>query len=624
MEDKNSRWIKHLLDIKAISSDGLETALKEQEKTGGRLGEILVINNLIDKKKLEKSIFGIYSGRNVGEILVEDGVISQTQLEKALTKQKNGKGQLTEILLEENLVNDEQVAKALAKQQGLEYISLENFFVDKGLFKEITVEKMRDYLFIPYKKEGNVLTIAVSDPANLVLLDELKILLGTQIKLVVSTERAIKNILENFENKSNVLQEMAEDLGMHIIKEDGEEEKKEENITELEDKNNPVIKMVDSIINNAIRKRASDIHVEAREEDISVKYRIDGVLYPAMEKMAKKFHEVIVSRIKIMSELNIAEKRIPQDGRFKIRYEGRNIDFRVSVIPGNFGENVVIRILDKIALDLDLTSLGFDPEELERFKKEIIKPYGMILVTGPTGSGKTTTLYAAISAIYTPEEKIITIEDPIEYQLSGVTQVPVNEKKGLTFARGLRSILRHDPDKIMVGEIRDPETAQIAVQSALTGHLVFSTIHANNVVDVITRLINMGIEPYNFVSALNCMIAQRLVRSICRHCKVSIKIPEKELLDSGIDLTYAAGRKFYKGKGCEHCNWTGYFGRKAIFELIHLSDNIKEMILEKKPFSEIKLKAKEEGMVFLREAALKKVFDGETTLKEVNRVTFVE
>ncbi|MFH1288471.1 MAG: ATPase, T2SS/T4P/T4SS family [bacterium] len=587
MENKDSHWIKHLLDIKAVS----------------------------------------YPNKKIGEILTEDGVISSKQLEEILIKQKKGKRQLTKILLEKGLISDDQLAKALAKQQGLEYISLDDFSVDNGLVKEITLEKMQGYLFVPYKKEANVLTIVIADPTNLVLLDELKILLDVQLRLIVSTRRAIKKVLESFNNKSNVLQEMAEDLGMRIIKEDGEEtEKKEEKkiAWELEDKNNPVIKMVDSIINNAIKKRASDIHVESMEEHVSVKYRIDGVLYPAMENVAKKFQEVIVSRIKIMAELNIAEKRVPQDGRFKIRFEGRNIDFRVSVIPSNFGENAVIRILDKIALNLDLTNLGFDSEELERFKKEIVKPYGMILVTGPTGSGKTTTLYAALSAIYTPEEKIITIEDPIEYQLPGVTQVPVNEKKGLTFARGLRSILRHDPDKIMVGEIRDSETAQIAVQSALTGHLVFSTIHANNVVDVITRLINMGIEPYNFVSALNCMIAQRLVRSICRHCKVSIKISEKELLDSGIDLSRAAGKNFYKGKGCERCNWTGYFGRKAIFELIHLSDTVKEMILEKKPFSEIKLKAKGEGMVFLREAALKKVFDGETTLKEINRVTFVE
>lgn len=556
----------------------------------------------------------------IGEILVKDGVISSEQLEDVLTKHKKGRRQLTKVLLEKGLVNDDQLARALAKQQGLKYISLDSFVVDKGLAKEVTLERMQSYLFVPYKKEANVLTVVVPDPTNLALLDELRILLDIPLRLMVSTEKAIKKVLENFGSKSNVLQEMAEDLGMQIIKEDTEEEKdvvKEGNIA-------PVIKMVDSIINNAIKKRASDIHIESMEDKVCVKYRVDGVLYPAMENVAKKFQDVIVSRVKIMAELNIAERRVPQDGRFKIRFEGRSIDFRVSVVPSNFGENVVIRILDKIALNLDLTNLGFDSEELEKFKKEIVKPYGMILVTGPTGSGKTTTLYAALSVIYTPEEKIITIEDPIEYQLSGVTQIPVNEKKGLTFARGLRSILRHDPDKIMVGEIRDPETAQIAVQSALTGHLVFSTIHANNVVDVIIRLINMGIEPYNFISALNCMIAQRLVRTICSNCKVPIKIPEKELLDSGIDLSKAAGKNFYKGRGCEHCNGTGYFGRKAIFELIHLSDRIKEMILEKRPFSEIKFEAKGEGMVFLRESALKKVFDGETTLKEVNRVTFVE
>ncbi|MBI3754790.1 MAG: type II/IV secretion system protein, partial [Deltaproteobacteria bacterium] len=337
----------------------------------------------------------------------------------------------------------------------------------------------------------------------------------------------------------------------------------------------------------------------------------------------------IISRIKIMSELDIAEKRVPQDGRFKLKINSKIIDFRVSIMPSIFGEDAVIRILDKEHLSkefakLSLDGLGFEGELLAKFRRNTKKPYGMILVTGPTGSGKTTTLYAAITEINNEEEKIITIEDPVEYQLHGVVQVPVNEKKGLTFARGLRSILRHDPDKIMVGEMRDSETAQIAVQSALTGHLVFTTVHANNVIDVIGRLLNMGVEPYNFVSALNCILAQRLVRNICHVCKEPVKLPKQLLEESGLDADKYKNYTFYEGRGCSECNHTGYHGRTTIAEFLELSDVIREMILERKPFADIKKRAKEDGMVFLRESALDKVFQGKTTLKEINRVTFVE
>jgi type II secretory ATPase GspE/PulE/Tfp pilus assembly ATPase PilB-like protein len=360
-----------------------------------------------------------------------------------------------------------------------------------------------------------------------------------------------------------------------------------------------------------------------------IKYRIDGVLYPAMEPIDKKHHQTIISRIKVMSELDIAEKRIPQDGRFKVRVKGRTIDFRVSIMPTVHGEDSVIRILDKESANaefknLRLDVLGMDVETMRRLRKFIREPYGMVLVTGPTGSGKTTTLYACLSEIQTVEDKIITIEDPVEYQLRGITQIPVNEKKGLTFARGLRSILRHDPDKVMVGEIRDEETAQIAVQAALTGHLVFTTVHANNVVDVLGRFLNMKVELYNFVSALNCVLAQRLVRKICPHCRDEFVPTAKLLEESAITPAQLEGVTLYEGRGCLECNGTGFFGRMAITELLDLSDRIRALILDKRPAAEIKKAAREEGMAFLRESALAKVIEGKTTLREINKVTFVE
>jgi type IV pilus assembly protein PilB len=353
------------------------------------------------------------------------------------------------------------------------------------------------------------------------------------------------------------------------------------------------------------------------------------VLYPATDPIDIRFHSAIVSRIKVMSDLDIAERRVPQDGRFKIRTGGKTIDFRVSIMPSAFGEDIVIRILDKESITagvnvLRLDAMGFDETDLKRFRKSIREPYGMVLVTGPTGSGKTTTLYAAISEINTGEDKIITIEDPVEYQLRGVVQIPVNEKKGLTFARGLRSILRHDPDKIMVGEIRDAETAQIAVQSALTGHLVFTTVHANNAFDVLGRFMNMGIEPYNFVSSLNCILAQRLVRILCPTCKKPVTLSKQDLEDSALDYEQYKGRRFYEAGGCGDCNHTGYRGRRAVTEFLDLSDRIREMILEKRPSSELRKAAIAEGMTTLRRSALAKVFEGATTLKEINRVTFIE
>ena len=521
-------------------------------------------------------------------------------------------------------------ARKLAEEYGFEYVpDLDHFQVDHTLFREIPLELMIRYQFIPERRDSGHISVIVGDPTDVLKLDELELLLGSPIKVKVSSASAIREKLQKSESTQRVADEATEGFKLQLVGEyeDGEKTLTIDTITQQDA--SPIIKLVDSIVFNAIQRRASDIHIETRDNEVVVKYRIDGVLYQALDPIDKKHHSTIISRIKVMSELDIAEKRVPQDGRFKLRITGRTIDFRVSVVPTVHGEDVVVRILDKESMNkefknLRLDVLGFDDDMLVTFRKFIKEPYGMVLVTGPTGSGKTTTLYAALSEIQSTEDKIVTIEDPVEYQLRGITQIPVNEKKGLTFARGLRSILRHDPDKIMVGEIRDEETAQIAVQSALTGHLVFTTVHANNVVDVLGRFLNMKVELYNFVSALNCVLAQRLVRKICDFCKREVQDPTTLLAESGLNRHDLKGVTLYEGAGCLECNGTGYHGRAAIAELLDLSDRIRGMILERRPASDIKKAAKEEGMVFLREAALKKVMEGKTTLREINKVTFVD
>ena len=521
-----------------------------------------------------------------------------------------------------------EAAQRLATRYRLEFVDMDHFPIDQELFRSIPADLMLRYSFVPYKRQGKALVIVVPDPSELPMLDEISQLLGTPITVTVGARSAIESILKKSESSQRVLEEATEGFQIQLLKDD---DNLDENLTveRLTSDISPVIKLVDSTIFTAIQRRASDIHIETGDDAVHVKYRIDGVLQSAMRPIAKQFHSSIISRIKVMAELDIAEKRVPQDGRFKLKLPGKTIDFRVSIMPSVHGEDAVIRILDKESIseqfrELRLDILGFPDAELKRFRKYIAEPYGMVLVTGPTGSGKTTTLYGALSEIKSIEDKIITIEDPVEYQLKGITQIPINEKKGLTFARGLRSILRHDPDKIMVGEIRDPETAQIAIQSALTGHLVFTTVHANNVIDVLGRFLNMGVEPYQFVAALNCVLAQRLVRIICAHCKRPVKISPELLAESALDPKLADTHTFYEGAGCIECGGTGFKGRMAICELLNLSDSIREMILERRPSSEIKKKAQEEGMRFLRESAVDKVLQGATTLREINKVTFVE
>ncbi|HXE74150.1 MAG TPA: GspE/PulE family protein [Candidatus Xenobia bacterium] len=520
-------------------------------------------------------------------------------------------------------------ARELAARYRCEFIDLTQQHIDPSLFRLIPVDLMFRHHFIPLEATDGSLTVAMADPSQFFVVDDISVRLGKNVVVKVATQGQIDDILKKSEQSQRVLEEVTEGFRLDVLRESEEEEGTISVEKLTRDTEAPVVRLVDTTIFNALERRASDIHIETSDLEVVVKYRIDGVLMPAMPPLSKDWHAAIISRVKVMSELDIAERRVPQDGRFRVRYKGRPIDVRVSIMPSIHGEDAVLRILDKESLSerfrqLSLDVVGFDDFHLRKFRRYIREPYGMILVTGPTGSGKTTTLYAALSEIKSDEDKIVTIEDPVEYQIKGVTQIPVNEKKGLTFARGLRSILRHDPDKIMVGEIRDLETAQIAIQSALTGHLVFTTVHANNVVDVLGRFLNMGVEPYNFVSALNCILAQRLVRMICEHCRHEVRYSQQMLEESGLPWEQWKEVKFYEGAGCIECHGTGFRGRTAICELLDLSDRIREMIVDRKPTSEIKRAAREEGMVFLREMGLEKVRAGHTTLRELNKVTFIE
>jgi type IV pilus assembly protein PilB len=538
-----------------------------------------------------------------------------------------------QIVTTGNPITDLERAQDVARRYRCEFVDLSDFQLHHELFKKIPVELMFRYNFVPLEEttDGR-LAIAIADPSQLMMIDEISLLLQKRIVTKVSTLKQISDILKKTEQSQRVLEEASEGFTLDVIREDEatgvEETLSIDKLTATGD-TSPIIRLVDTTIFTALQRRASDIHIETRDDSVVIKFRIDGVLTQAMPPIGKEHHSTVISRIKVMSELDISERRVPQDGRFRVKYNGRAIDFRVSIMPSIHGEDAVLRVLDKESMSekfrtLTLDVVGFDEDDLRKFRRYIKEPYGMVLVTGPTGSGKTTTLYAAVNEIKTDEDKIITIEDPVEYQLRGITQIPVNEKKGLTFARGLRSILRHDPDKIMVGEIRDTETAQIAIQSALTGHLVFTTVHANNVVDVIGRFLNMGVEPYNFVSALNCILAQRLVRLICESCRTAVHYPPDVLEASGLDPVQWSKVPLYEGPGCIECAGTGFRGRTAIHELLDLSDRIREMILARRPTSEIRRAAREEGMRFLRESALDKVRLGMTTLKEINKVTFIE
>lgn len=566
-------------------------------------------------------------GKRYQDILVEKKLFPREDVLNFEDQARKSGISLADYLLAQGKISEEETARIYSEQFNIEYIDLSKFEFQKELFEEIPIDYMFKYNFVPLSLRGNTIHIAVSNPTDIILFDELETLLDKKIKIFVTTKTSISQTLKKSEGSQRHLEKMSEEFRNR-----GEEQEllTDEiiSIEKISDSSKDIIKLVDSIIFNSIQRRASDIHFECTELGMAIKYRIDGVLVKATETLGIKFMNPIISRIKIMSELDIAERKIPQDGRFKRRLGSKAIDFRVSILPSIYGEDCVIRILDKEAISTEFTELtlevlGIENDEIIKIKRHIKEPHGMILVTGPTGSGKTTTLYAALNEIRTSEEKIITIEDPVEYHLNGITQVPIAEKKGLTFAKGLRSILRHDPDKIMVGEIRDQETAEIAVQAALTGHLVLTTVHANTAVDVIGRFLNMKVESYNFVSALSCIISQRLIRKICNSCKVIDDNIDEYIEKMGYKAEKYNKYTHYKGRGCFDCHGTGFLGREAVLEVITVNDTIRKLILERASASDIKAQAKYNGTRFLREVMEEKLKKGITNLREIDRVSFI-
>lgn len=570
-----------------------------------------------------------YHRKYLGEILIKNGLLSQKDLDYVLSKKKITRQRLGNICIEEGLCSEEDVAKAIAEQFGMQYINLDKEERDEELLKRAPFDKLISYNVAPVKIENGKLLVAMRDPFDFAINDELEILYDVPIDVAIATERSIKNVLSQEQKSINFLKEATEKVGLQLVRETetGEELLSLESLES--DESSPVVKLINTTIFDAITNRASDIHIEATSEGVIIRYRIDGVLHQATDPIQIKNLPQIISRIKVISELDISETRIPQDGRFKIWLNNRSIDFRVSILPTVLGENAVIRILDKENTanelkGLKLENLGLNSEHLKIWNKIVSVPYGLILITGPTGSGKSTTLYAALSKINRTTEKVITIEDPVEYQLEGVMQIQVAEKKGLTFAKGLRSILRHDPDKILVGEIRDPETAKIAIQSAQTGHLVFSTVHANNVFEVFARFAHMGIDRFSLVSSLICVAGQRLVRVLCPYCKVPYK-PSLDLLkELSMSNKTNSDFTFFEKKGCKECNGTGFKGRTSIMEILLLDDEIKELIVSGQQTYKIKDAATKKGMSTLRQSALDLVSQGKTTIEEINRVTFAE
>lgn len=570
-----------------------------------------------------------YHRKYLGEILIKNGLLSQKDLDYVLSKKKITKQRLGNICIEEGLCSEEDVAKAIAEQFGMLYINLDKEERDEELLKRAPFDKLISYNVAPVKIENGKLIVAMRDPFDFAINDELEILYDVPIDVVIATERSIKNVLSQEQKSITFLKEATEKVGLQLVRETetGEELLSLESLES--DESSPVVKLINTTIFDAITNRASDIHIEATSEGVIIRYRIDGVLHQATDPIQIKNLPQIISRIKVISELDISETRIPQDGRFKIWLNNRSIDFRVSILPTVLGENAVIRILDKENTvtelkGLKLENLGLNSEHLKIWNKIVSVPYGLILITGPTGSGKSTTLYAALSKINRTTEKVITIEDPVEYQLEGVMQIQVTEKKGLTFAKGLRSILRHDPDKILVGEIRDPETAKIAIQSAQTGHLVFSTVHANNVFEVFARFAHMGIDRFSLVSSLICVAGQRLVRLLCPYCKIPYKPSLDVLKELNLSNKTHSDFTFFEKKGCKECNGTGFKGRTSIMEILLLDDEIKELIVSGQQTYKIKDAAMKKGMSTLRQSALDLVSKGKTTIEEINRVTFAE
>ena len=566
----------------------------------------------------------------LGEMLIKSGLLTPQKLQEALEYQKTNGGKLGLNLVKLGFVKEEDITRVLSQQYGVPAINLSKVEVDDAVVKLIPSEVAQKYLIMPVSRTGATLTIAMVDPTNVFAMDDIKFMTGYNVEPVVASEVAIKEAIDRYYGSihalelKKVMDEMAQeetDQNLELL-----EEEQEVDLAKLEaaTEEAPVVRLVNLILTDSIKRGASDIHIEPYEKDFRVRFRIDGVLYEIMQP-PMKLRDAMTSRLKIMAKLDISEKRLPQDGRIKIKVnlsgKPREVDYRVSVLPTLFGEKIVLRLLDKNQLMLDMTRLGFEPESLMKFEKAILKPYGMVLVTGPTGSGKTNTLYSSINRINTPETNIITAEDPVEFNLHGINQVQIKEQIGLNFAAALRSFLRQDPNIILVGEVRDFETAEIAVKAALTGHLVLSTLHTNDAPSTINRLMNMGIEPFLVSTSVNLICAQRLVRRICRECREEIHMPAQALVDIGFLAEEAPRLKLFKGRGCGNCNNTGYRGRIGLYEVMDISDDIRELILSGASSIELRRRAVEEGMVTLRGSGLQKLREGVSTVEEVVRET---
>lgn len=568
----------------------------------------------------------IVKRKKIGEIAVELGFLTENQVDIVLSRKGITGRMLGQLFVDQGMLDDEQLAQVIAVQHGCRYLPFSQV-TDPEVLKLLDIEFMVSRHVIPFRKKNRHLDVAVADPMDFLnIVDEMEMILDYYISFVIVSGEKLQNFLQRLDTSRDVL-DISEEMRLPVVREsdNGEYELSAERVGSAE---SPIVKLVDSTILDAINKKASDIHIEGTARGMLIRYRIDGMLHQVTEPIDIKNQNPVISRLKVMSELDISEKRVPQDGRFKLKVKGRFVDFRISVLPTIFGEDAVIRILDQERMapsagNLSLDGMDLPAAELLRLRRQVKAPYGMFLMTGPTGSGKTTTLYRALSEANSKDTKIITIEDPVEYQLPGIVQIPVNPKKGLTFSKGLRSILRHDPDKILVGEIRDAETAQIALQSALTGHQVFTTVHANSSFEVINRFVHMGIEPYNLVSAVNCIVAQRLIRCLCT-CKKPQDISPEALMESGLNPDHHRHKIYYRAVGCDRCNGTGYNGRKAIIEHVELDGDLREMIIKKISTSNLARHALKKGVVFLRAAALNEVWQGETTLEEANRVTFID
>lgn len=562
------------------------------------------------------------SGTRLGELLVREKLINASQLSKACDEQKKHGGRLGTHLTKLGLIQESELTEFLSKQYGVPSINLNEFEIEEEIIKLIPKEVCEKHMIIPVNKAGANLIVAMSDPSNIFAVDDVKFLTGYNIEVVVASEQAIKEaVAKYYEGASfNLNDVMAnfEDEDIELIKEDDDI-----NLSELEKatEDAPVVKLVNLILMDAINKNASDIHIEPYEKTFRVRYRIDGVLHEVM-KPPMKLKNALTSRVKIMATLDIAERRLPQDGRIKLKYgKGKDMDYRVNCLPTLFGEKVVLRLLDKSNLQLDMTKLGFNEMQLKIFQKNIHLPFGMCLVTGPTGSGKTTTLYSALSELNQITENISTAEDPVEFNLPGINQVQMHEEIGLNFATALRAFLRQDPDIVMVGEIRDFETAEIAVKAALTGHMVLSTLHTNDAPGTINRLLNMGVEPFLVASAVNCIIAQRLARKICQECKEPIEVPTQSLIDIGVNADDASHIQCFKGKGCPTCAETGYKGRVALYEIMDIKDELREFVLNGASAAELKRESVRLGMQTLRMSGIEKLKEGITTVDEVVRVS---